>query len=105
MVRLSTPATVFKHWRCPHAAAERSQGCRRQSTGVIAKLPSGCTDVGECGCDEAWDKVAAKYVAKDPFFAEVYNSQKEYAKKIVEYRREFYVPYDLVAEHYWPKKK
>ena len=54
---------------------------------------------------KAWDKVSAKYVAKDPFFAEVYNSQKEYAKKIVEYRREFYVPYDLVAEHYWPKKK
>ena len=54
---------------------------------------------------KAWDKVAAKYVAKDPFFAEVYNSQKEYAKKIVEYRREFYVPYDLVADHYWPKKK
>ena len=25
---------------------------------VIAKLPSGRTDVGECDCDEAWDQVA-----------------------------------------------
>jgi len=54
---------------------------------------------------KAWDKVAARYVAKDPFFAKVYASQKEYARKIVEYRREFYVPYELVADYYWPKKK
>ncbi len=54
---------------------------------------------------KAWDKVAARYVAKDPFFAKVYASQKEYAKKIVEYRRDFYVPYELVADYYWPKKK
>lgn len=54
---------------------------------------------------KAWDKVAAKYVAKDPFFAKVYASQKDYAKKMVEYRREFYVPYELVADYYWPKKK
>lgn len=54
---------------------------------------------------KAWDKVAARYVAKDPFFAKVYASQKEYARKMVEYRREFYVPYELVADYYWPKKK
>lgn len=54
---------------------------------------------------KAWDKVAAKYVAKDPFFAKVYASQKDYAKKMVDYRREFYIPYDTVADYYWPKKK
>jgi len=54
---------------------------------------------------KAWDKVAARYVAKDPFFAKVYASQKDYAKKIVEYRRDFYVPYETVADYYWPKKK
>ncbi|MBS3906002.1 MAG: TRAP transporter substrate-binding protein [Syntrophaceae bacterium] len=53
---------------------------------------------------KAWDKVAARYVAKDPFFAKVYASQKEYARKMVSYRRSFYAPYDLVADYYWPKR-
>ncbi len=54
---------------------------------------------------KAWDKVAARYVAKDPFFAKVYASQKEWAKKMVDYRRSFYAAYDIPADYYWPKKK
>jgi len=53
---------------------------------------------------EAWDKVAARYVAQDPFFAEVYQSQKDFAAKMVPFRRSFYVPYDLAADYYWPRK-
>jgi TRAP-type mannitol/chloroaromatic compound transport system substrate-binding protein len=52
----------------------------------------------------AWDKVAARYVEKDAFFAEVYKSQKDFASTMVPYRRSFYVPYDLAADYYWPKK-
>jgi TRAP-type mannitol/chloroaromatic compound transport system substrate-binding protein len=53
---------------------------------------------------KAWDKVAERYSAKDPVFAKVYASQKEWAKKMVDYRRTFYAPYDLPANYYWPKK-
>lgn len=53
---------------------------------------------------KAWDKVAARYVAKDPFFAKVYASQKEFARKMVSFRRSFYPNYDLAADYYWPKK-
>lgn len=53
---------------------------------------------------KAWDRVAAKYAAKDPFFAKVYASQKEYARKMVSYRRSFYAPYGLAADYYWPEK-
>lgn len=52
---------------------------------------------------EAWDKVAARYVEKDPFFAEVYQSQKNFAEKMVPFRRSFYVPYELAADYYWPR--
>lgn len=53
---------------------------------------------------KAWDKVAERYVAKDPFFAKVYASQKEWARKMVDYRRSFYAAYDIPADYYWPKK-
>lgn len=52
---------------------------------------------------EAWDAVAARYVEQDPFFAEVYQSQKDFASKMVPFRRSFYVPYDLAADYYWPR--
>ena len=54
---------------------------------------------------KSWDKVAAKYSKEYPFFAKVYNSQKEYAKKMVQYRRGFYLPYQFAAEYYWPTTK
>ncbi|MFH1756895.1 MAG: TRAP transporter substrate-binding protein [Pseudomonadota bacterium] len=54
---------------------------------------------------KSWDKVAAKYSAKDPFFAKVYQSQKDWASKMVPFRRNFYAPYDVAADYYWPPKK
>jgi TRAP-type mannitol/chloroaromatic compound transport system substrate-binding protein len=54
---------------------------------------------------KAWDKVAAKYSKENPFFAKVYNSQKDYAKKIVQFRRGFHIPYEVCADYYWPKEK
>ncbi len=54
---------------------------------------------------KAWDIVAARYVAKDPFFAKVYASQKEFAGKMVPYKRSFYPDYRITADYYWPVKK
>ncbi len=53
---------------------------------------------------KAWDRVAERYAAKDPYFAKVYASQKEWAKKMVDFRRSFYAPYEIPANYYWPKK-
>jgi TRAP-type mannitol/chloroaromatic compound transport system substrate-binding protein len=54
---------------------------------------------------KGWDKVAGKYCKEYPFFAKVYNSQKEYARKVVQFRRDFHISYELVADYYWPKGK
>ncbi len=53
---------------------------------------------------KAWDKVAARYVARDPFFAKVYASQKEFARRMVPYKRSFYPDYRITADYYWPVK-
>jgi TRAP-type mannitol/chloroaromatic compound transport system substrate-binding protein len=50
---------------------------------------------------KAWDKVAEKYVKESPFFAKVYASQKEFAERVVPYRRIAHPPYDLSADYYW----
>jgi TRAP-type mannitol/chloroaromatic compound transport system substrate-binding protein len=49
----------------------------------------------------AWDKVAEKYVKENAFFAKVYASQKEFAQRVVPYRRIAHPPYDLAADYYW----
>jgi len=51
---------------------------------------------------EAWDALAAKYAAECPFFAEVHNSQREFARRMIAFRRVFYLPYEFRAEYYWP---
>jgi len=50
---------------------------------------------------QAWDVVAAKEVAANPNFAEIYSSQRDYAEKIVPYRRMFFPDYSLAADYYW----
>lgn len=53
---------------------------------------------------KAWDKVAEKHCKENAFFNKVYQSQKEYAKRIVPYKRLNETPYDLVADYYWKKE-
>ncbi len=50
---------------------------------------------------KAWDKVAAKYIKENPFFAKVYASQKKWAEQVVPYRRYAHPSYELVADYYW----
>ena len=44
---------------------------------------------------KAWDKVAEKHCKENPFFNKVYQSQKEYAQRIVPYKRLNEPPYDI----------
>lgn len=50
---------------------------------------------------KAWDKVAERQAKKNPFFAKVLESQRNWAKKVVPYRRVAHPPYDLAADFYW----
>ena len=54
---------------------------------------------------KAWDEVAAAESAKNPFFKKVYDSQKDYASKVVPAKRFMFPPYTLQADHYFPPKK
>ena len=54
---------------------------------------------------KAWDDIVAVEVAKNPFFKRVLESQKEYASIVIPARRAVELPYEFLAERYWPSKK
>ncbi|TDR93233.1 TRAP transporter substrate-binding protein [Enterovirga rhinocerotis] len=54
---------------------------------------------------EAWDVIAKKEAEVNPFFKKVYESQREYASKVVPSRRFNDVPYSIGANYYWPENK
>jgi TRAP-type mannitol/chloroaromatic compound transport system substrate-binding protein len=54
---------------------------------------------------EAWDEIAKAESEKNPFFKKVYDSQREYASKVVTARRAIALDYSYGANHYWPEKK
>ncbi|HVJ11511.1 MAG TPA: TRAP transporter substrate-binding protein, partial [Burkholderiales bacterium] len=46
---------------------------------------------------KAWDEVAAEHSAKNPTFKKVYDSQREYASKVVPAKRYMHPPYSFAA--------
>jgi len=52
---------------------------------------------------KAWDEVAAEHSAKNPTFKKVYESQREYAAKVVPAKRYMHPPYSFAANYYWPE--
>jgi len=52
---------------------------------------------------KAWDEVAAENSAKSPTFKKVYESQREYAAKVVPAKRYLFPPYSFAANYYWPQ--
>jgi TRAP-type mannitol/chloroaromatic compound transport system substrate-binding protein len=54
---------------------------------------------------KAWDEVAAGHSAKNPTFKKVYESQREYAAKVVPAKRAMFPPYSFAANYYWPEQK
>jgi len=53
----------------------------------------------------AWDEVAKENSAKHPTFKKVYESQREYAAKVVPAKRYMFPPYSFAANYYWPEEK
>jgi hypothetical protein len=53
---------------------------------------------------ETWDKMAAEESSKNPFFKKVYESQREYAAKVVPAKRCMFPPYSFAANCYFPEK-
>ncbi|MBW8857296.1 MAG: hypothetical protein JF604_23895 [Bradyrhizobium sp.] len=51
---------------------------------------------------KAWDEVAAENSAKNATFKKVYESQREYAAKVVPAKRYMHPPYSFAANYYWP---
>jgi TRAP-type mannitol/chloroaromatic compound transport system substrate-binding protein len=54
---------------------------------------------------KTWDKIAEEESAKSPFFKKVYDSQREYAAKVVPAKRFMFPPYSFAANYYFPEKK
>ena len=54
---------------------------------------------------KAWDEIAAEESAKNPFFKKVYDSQREYAAKVVPAKRFMFPPYSFAANYYFPEAK
>jgi TRAP-type mannitol/chloroaromatic compound transport system substrate-binding protein len=53
---------------------------------------------------KAWDEVAKEHSAKSPTFKKVYDSQREYASKVVPAKRYMFPPYSFAANYYWPQE-
>jgi TRAP-type mannitol/chloroaromatic compound transport system substrate-binding protein len=53
---------------------------------------------------KSWDAVAAENSAKSPYFKKVYESQREYASKVVPAKRFMAPPYSFAANYYWPEQ-
>jgi TRAP-type mannitol/chloroaromatic compound transport system substrate-binding protein len=53
---------------------------------------------------KTWDQMAAEESAKNPFFKKVYESQREYAAKVVPAKRFMFPPYSFAANYYFPEK-
>jgi TRAP-type mannitol/chloroaromatic compound transport system substrate-binding protein len=53
---------------------------------------------------KAWDEVAAENSAKSPTFKKVYESQRQYAAKVVPAKRYMFPPYSFAANYYWPQE-
>jgi TRAP-type mannitol/chloroaromatic compound transport system substrate-binding protein len=51
-----------------------------------------------------YDEIQAGYVAKDPFYKKVVDSQQKYAGLIVPYRLSYWPPYEFIGHHYWKEK-
>jgi TRAP-type mannitol/chloroaromatic compound transport system substrate-binding protein len=54
---------------------------------------------------KAWDEVAKENSAKSATFKKVYESQREYASKVVPAKRFMQPPYSFAANYYWPEQK
>ena len=52
---------------------------------------------------KAWDEVAKENSAKNATFKKVYESQREYAAKVVPAKRYLHPPYSFAANYYWPQ--
>ncbi|MFQ5946954.1 MAG: TRAP transporter substrate-binding protein [Anaerolineae bacterium] len=48
-----------------------------------------------------WDEIWQEHAARDPFYRKVIDSQREYAKKVVPYRRSTWPRYEFLADYYW----
>jgi hypothetical protein len=47
---------------------------------------------------------AAEHSQKHPTFKKVYESQRDYAAKVVPARRYMFPPYSFAANYYWPQQ-
>ena len=54
---------------------------------------------------KAWDEVASEHSSKNPTFKRVYESQREYAAKVVPAKRYMHPPYSFAANYYWPTEQ
>ncbi len=54
---------------------------------------------------KSWDQVAAENSAKSATFKKVYESQREYAAKVVPAKRYMSPPYSFAANYYWPQEE
>ena len=53
---------------------------------------------------DTWEKIQAEYIAKEPFYRKVTDSQKAYAEKVVPFRLSWFPPYDFAGNYYWKDK-
>jgi TRAP-type mannitol/chloroaromatic compound transport system substrate-binding protein len=54
---------------------------------------------------KTWDELAKELSDKHPTFKKVYESQRDYASKVVPAKRYMFPPYSFAANYYWPQEE
>ena len=98
MVELSCHETLLKSLPEELLLGQESLELLRDDYGVnIVETPPDILKV----LLDAWDEVAAEQCDENPNFAKIYESQRDFASKIVPYRRMMTPDYSIGADHYW----
>jgi TRAP-type mannitol/chloroaromatic compound transport system substrate-binding protein len=53
---------------------------------------------------KAWDRIAERTAQQNAFFKKVYDSQRQWAQRVVPYRRRAHPDYALAADYYWKRE-
>lgn len=101
MQAAASEATLRSHIRKGKLDADALDKMRNEDGVTVHRTPD---DVLQ-NILASWDEIAKKESEDNAFFKKVYDSQRDYASKVVPAKRLIQAPYNLSADHYWPEAK
>lgn len=100
IIKSATWETTFRYQIMTHRQNAEALQKLRELGVTIHRTPDSVLK----GVIEAWNKIMEEEAAKNPFFKKVLESQRKYASLVIPARRAVQLPYEFLADQYWPNK-